>query len=100
MVDEALSGVRAGGGEGGGEKGREGGLPSIPAAGASARQGAGIRHQNPLFVGIVLLAAGVAVAMIQYKVPTLMAPLMAQFSLDAQTASWLMSIFTLASIGD
>lgn len=53
---------------------------------------------EPLFVGIVLLVAGVAVAMIQYKVPTIMAPLMAQFSLDAQTASWLMSVFTLASI--
>ena len=98
MADEALRGGRAGGGERGGEKGRQGDLPSSPAAEASARQGAGIRHQNPLFVGIVLLAAGVAVAMIQYKVPTIMAPLMAQFSLDAQTASWLMSIFTLASI--
>ena len=98
MVDEALRGVRAGGGEGGGEKGREGGLrPGMP-AGTSEREGTGACHQNPLFVGIVLLVAGVAVAMIQYKVPTIMAPLMAQFSLDAQTASWLMSVFTLASI--
>ena len=66
MVDEALRGVRVGGGEGGGEKGREGGLrPGMP-AGTSEREGTGACHQNPLFVGIVLLVAGVAVAMIQY----------------------------------
>ena len=59
---------------------------------------AGTGYQNPLFVGMVLLVAGVAVAMIQSKVPTIMTALMAQFSMDAQLASWLMSIFTLASI--
>ena len=46
----------------------------------------------------LLLAAGVAVAMIQYKVPTILGPLMALFAMDAEAASWLMSIFTLASV--
>ena len=46
----------------------------------------------------MLLAAGVAVAMIQYKVPTILSSLMALFDMDAEAASWLMSIFTLASV--
>lgn len=56
------------------------------------------RYQNPVLVGIVLLISGISVAMIQYKVPTIMTNLMGIFSMDAATASWLMSIFTLVSI--
>ncbi len=56
------------------------------------------RYQNPVLVGIVLLVSGISVAMIQYKVPTIMTNLMGIFSMDAATASWLMSIFTLVSI--
>lgn len=55
-------------------------------------------YQNPFLVGAVLLVAGVSVAMIQYKVPTIMTSLMAEFSMSAEAASWLMSIFTLMSI--
>lgn len=55
-------------------------------------------YQNPILIGVVLLAAGVSVAMIQYKVPTIMTSLMADFSMSAEAASWLMSIFTLMSI--
>lgn len=55
-------------------------------------------YQNPLLVGVVLLVAGISVAMIQYKVPTIMTSLMAEFSMSAEAASWLMSIFTLISI--
>ena len=58
----------------------------------------GRRYQNPVLVGIVLLISGISVAMIQYKVPTIMTNLMGLFSMDASTASWLMSIFTLVSI--
>lgn len=58
----------------------------------------GFRYQNPLLVGVVLLIAGISVAMIQYKVPTIMTDLMGMFSMDAQSVSWLMSIFTLMSI--
>lgn len=56
------------------------------------------RYQNPVLVGIVLLISGISVAMIQYKVPTIMTNLMGIFSMDAATASWLMSIFTFVSI--
>ncbi len=54
--------------------------------------------KNPAAIGVILLIAGVAVAMVQYKVPTIMTTLMVLFSMDAQTASWLMSIFTLVGI--
>lgn len=56
------------------------------------------RYQSPVVVGVVLLAAGISVAMIQYKVPTIMTDLMGMFSMSAESASWLMSIFTLMSI--
>lgn len=56
------------------------------------------RYQNPVLVGIVLLISGISVAMIQYKVPTIMTSLMGIFRMDAAIASWLMSIFTLVSI--
>lgn len=56
------------------------------------------RYQNPVLVGIILLISGISVAMIQYKVPTIMTNLMGIFRMDAATASWLMSIFTLVSI--
>ena len=49
-------------------------------------------------IGVVLLIAGISVAMIQYKVPTILTELMALFAMDAKAASWLMSIFTLMSI--
>ncbi|ROT89674.1 CynX/NimT family MFS transporter [Gordonibacter urolithinfaciens] len=64
-------------------------------AGRSEKKGA---YRSPVRVGTVLLAAGVAVAMIQYKVPTILSSLMALFAMDAEAASWLMSIFTLASV--
>ncbi len=55
-------------------------------------------YQNPLIVGIVLLVAGISVGMVQYKVPTIMTNLMGMFSMTAESASWLMSIFTLVAI--
>lgn len=55
-------------------------------------------HQSPFVVGVVLLVAGVAVAAIQYKVPTILTDLMSMFSMSPEVASWLMSIFTLTSI--
>ena len=64
-------------------------------AGRREKKGA---YRSPVRVGTVLLAAGVAVAMIQYKVPTILSSLMALFAMDAEAASWLMSIFTLASV--
>lgn len=57
-----------------------------------------LKYQNPVIVGVILLIAGISVAMIQYKVPTIMTNLMGMFAMDAASASWLMSIFTLVSI--
>lgn len=56
------------------------------------------KRQNPILVGLVLLFAGAAAALIQYKVPTIMTAVMDLFSMDADLGSWLMSIFTLMSI--
>ena len=61
-------------------------------------QGASRSYQNPVMIGVVLLIAGISVAMIQYKVPTILTELMALFAMDAKAASRLMSIFTLMSI--
>ena len=61
-------------------------------------QGDSRSYQNPVMIGVVLLIAGISVAMIQYKVPTILTELMALFAMDAKAASWLMSIFTLMSI--
>ena len=61
-------------------------------------QGASRSYQNPVMIGVVLLISGISVAMIQYKVPTILTELMALFAMDAKAASWLMSIFTLMSI--
>lgn len=56
------------------------------------------KYQNPILVGIVLLFAGVAVTLIQYKTPTIMTSIMERFAMSASTASWLMSVFAIASI--
>lgn len=77
--------------------------PPAGAKTAAAAAGGGAEplrpaYQNPVLVGIVLLIAGIAVAMIQYKIPTIMTAIMGLFSMDAAAASWLMSIFTLVGI--
>lgn len=56
------------------------------------------KYQNPILLGIVLLFAGIAVALIQYKIPTIMTSIMSLFNMNATLASWLMSIFTFVSI--
>jgi MFS family permease len=49
-------------------------------------------------VGALTLLVGFSIAIIQYKVPTIMGNIMAMFSMSAAEASWLMSIFTLVGI--
>jgi MFS family permease len=55
-------------------------------------------YQNPLLVGVITLLVGVSIAIVQYKVPTIMEPIMQQFSMSGADASWLMSIFTLIGV--
>ncbi len=49
-------------------------------------------------IAVTMLLFGTAIATTQYKVPVIMGDLMAQYSMDASTASWLMSIFTFVGI--
>ncbi|MGV8083721.1 MAG: CynX/NimT family MFS transporter [Coriobacteriia bacterium] len=45
-----------------------------------------------------MLVVGLAIACVQYKVPTIMSTIAPQFGLDGDASSWLMSIFTLVGI--
>lgn len=56
------------------------------------------KYQNTYLVAIILFLVATAVTMIQYKVPTVMTSLMDQLNIGADTASWLMSIFTFVGI--
>lgn len=49
-------------------------------------------------IAVTLLLFGTAIATTQYKVPVIMGNLMEQFNMDADGASWLMSIFTFVGI--
>lgn len=55
-------------------------------------------YQSALKVGLVVLAVGLSVACVQYKVPTIMTAIAPRFHLGDDAATWLMSIFTLAGI--
>jgi MFS family permease len=57
-----------------------------------------MRYKNHLAVAIVMLLFGTSIATAQYKVPSIMPAIMEQLSLDANAASWLMSIFTFVGI--
>ena len=52
------------------------------------------KYQNHLVVSLSVLAVGVTMAMVQYKVPTIMIAIMEQYAMSASGGSWLMSIFT------
>ena len=70
-------------------EGERGQVRSVPSAQAEMQA-----YRSALGVGIVLFLVATAVTMAQYKVPTIMTDFMAQFAVDAPTASWSMSIFT------
>lgn len=53
------------------------------------------KYQNYLVVSLSVLAVGVTMAMVQYKVPTIMIAIMEQYAMTTSGGSWLMSIFTL-----
>lgn len=56
------------------------------------------KYQNHFVVGICILLVGIAMAMVQYKVPTIMLSIMDQFDMSMTSASWLMSIFVVMMI--
>jgi len=53
---------------------------------------------NYLVLSLILLFVGVAITIVQYKVPPILEPIMEQFSIELDTGSWLMSIFTAVGI--
>ena len=56
------------------------------------------RYQSAIVVGFVLLAVGLSAACAQYKASTLLITIAPRFSLNAEGAAWVMSIFTLVGI--
>jgi MFS family permease len=63
-----------------------------------ASQGPAPQAQAFALVSVVVLLAGIVLALIQCKVPSILPELTALFNLDARTASWLMSTFTIVGI--
>lgn len=55
-------------------------------------------YRNWALIAIALLLFGTAIATIQFKVPVVMGDIMASMNMDANSASWLMSIFTFVGI--
>lgn len=56
------------------------------------------RYQNYIAVSVVLTFVGIAVALGQFKIPSIMPAIMERFGMDLNSASMLMSVFTLAGI--
>lgn len=56
------------------------------------------KYGNWMLTAVALLLFGTAIATVQYKVPVVMGDIMAGMSMDANSASWLMSIFTFVGI--
>ena len=56
------------------------------------------KYQNHVLVAIVVVLVGIAIALGQFKVPSVMPAIMEEFAKEVGSASLLMSIFTLAGI--
>ena len=63
----------------------------------STQSGALVRL-NHLLLGAVLLGVGPSVAIVQYKVPSILVDIMSAYGMTSATGSWLMSIFTAMGI--
>jgi MFS family permease len=55
-------------------------------------------YQNYVRVGLFVTLVAVAMAVVQYEIPTVMTQVMGNFGMDASMGSWLMSIFTLMMV--
>lgn len=60
--------------------------------------GAISRPERYLAFSMLLLIMGTAITTVQYKVPTILGPLMFDYGMTASTGSWLMSVFTAVGI--
>ena len=76
----------------------------IPIDGAKMKEqakGGGAAASRPeryLAFSILLLAMGTTITIVQYKVPSILGPLMENYGMSPQAASWLMSVFTAVGI--
>lgn len=51
-----------------------------------------------LALSVILLIVGVAITIVQYKVPSILEPIMGAYGMTPSAGSWLMSIFTMVGI--
>lgn len=56
------------------------------------------QYQNYIAVSVILTLVGIAIALGQFKIPSIMPAIMERFHMDLGSASMLMSVFTLAGI--
>ena len=56
------------------------------------------KYGNYMLIAFAMLLFGTAIATIQFKVPVVMGDIMVNMNMDANAASWLMSIFTFVGI--
>jgi MFS family permease len=56
------------------------------------------QYGNWVLIAVAMLLFGTAIATIQFKVPVVMGDVMVKMDMDANSASWLMSIFTFVGI--
>lgn len=55
-------------------------------------------YQNAAVVGVFVTLVAVAMAIVQYKIPTILPVLMTDLHTDATAGSWLMTIFVLMMV--
>lgn len=64
-----------------------------------AKSGESVSHpERYLAFSILLLAMGTTITIVQYKVPSILGPLMKSYGMSSSTGSWLMSVFTAVGI--
>lgn len=62
------------------------------------RGGVASHPERFLAFSILLLAMGTTITIVQYKVPSILGPLMESYGMSSSTGSWLMSVFTAVGI--
>lgn len=62
------------------------------------RGGVASHPERYLAFSILLLAMGTTITIVQYKVPSILGPLMKSYGMSSSTGSWLMSVFTAVGI--
>ena len=64
----------------------------------SSRDPYGQVRPGYLVLSAILLLVGVAITIVQYKVPSILEPVMGLYEMTPSTGAWLMSVFTAVGI--